>query len=92
MSVENTLKDRESKYGSFKDMAEIYDRLSDAFAGVNLTAAQGVAIDMICVKLARIATGDPSLVDNWHDIAGYATLVEKEITQHMIDTNFTKVN
>lgn len=35
----------------------------------------GVALDMICHKLARIAVGDINYVDNWIDIAGYATLV-----------------
>lgn len=37
------------------------------------------ALDMICHKIARILAGDPNEPDHWHDIAGYATLVEKEI-------------
>ena len=28
-----------------------------------------------------IITGDPDYSDNWHDIAGYATLVEQEIAR-----------
>jgi len=31
---------------------------------------------MILHKIARILNGDPEYSDNWHDIAGYATLIE----------------
>lgn len=30
-------------------------------------------------KQARILNGDPNYADSWHDIAGYATLVEQEL-------------
>lgn len=33
---------------------------------------------MIQHKIGRILNGDPAYADSWHDIAGYATLVEKE--------------
>jgi len=42
------------------------------------TAAQGEAIHMICVKLARIVCGDPNHADHWDDIAGYARLGKGE--------------
>lgn len=35
------------------------------------------ALDMIAVKLSRIVTGDPTYLDNWDDIAGYAACVTK---------------
>lgn len=35
------------------------------------------ALDMIAVKLSRICTGDPTYLDNWDDIAGYAACVTK---------------
>lgn len=31
--------------------------------------------EMVCVKLARIASGDPLVPEHWDDIAGYAKLV-----------------
>jgi hypothetical protein len=31
---------------------------------------------MIQHKVARILNGEPDYSDNWHDIAGYATLVD----------------
>ena len=45
----------------------------------SMSAVQQEALHMICSKLARIANGDPNHVDSWHDIAGYASLVVKDI-------------
>lgn len=35
---------------------------------------QQEAVEMICVKLSRILTGNPDEPDHWNDIAGYAEL------------------
>ena len=32
-----------------------------------------------CNKLARICNGDPFYHDSWHDVSGYARLVEIEL-------------
>ena len=45
----------------------------------NLKSYQRESLDMIVHKIARILNGDPNHVDSWHDIAGYATLVELEL-------------
>ena len=37
------------------------------------------AITMIANKLGRVINGDPYYDDSWRDIAGYATLVVKEL-------------
>ena len=34
---------------------------------------------MIANKIGRILNGDPNYPDSWHDIAGYATLIENEL-------------
>jgi hypothetical protein len=39
-----------------------------------LTASHAEALDMICVKVARIICGNPNCADHWDDIAGYAIL------------------
>ena len=39
------------------------------------------ALDMIAVKLGRILAGDPNYVDNWRDIAGYATKVLEQLEE-----------
>ena len=53
--------------------------LRDAKNHEHMTDDQVIALDMICNKMARIVNGDPNYIDNWHDICGYATLVEQEL-------------
>lgn len=79
--ISQTLAERGSRYGEFKDHAEISQRLKDivgvfvAQRGCVLAPDQGEALDMICHKMARIINGDPDYADSWIDIAGYAKLV-----------------
>lgn len=35
------------------------------------------ALEMICLKLSRVAFGDCTHIDHWRDISGYAQLVVK---------------
>jgi hypothetical protein len=37
------------------------------------------SLDMICHKMARILNGNPYHFDSWHDIIGYARLIESEL-------------
>lgn len=37
------------------------------------------ALEVIADKIARILSGDPNYDDNWHDIQGYAKLVEDRL-------------
>ena len=85
VSVDETLAERGSRYGSFEDHAEISQRLMWALKShaqrqeVELNEVHSEALQMICHKLGRIVNGDPDYDDSWRDIAGYATLVEKWI-------------
>ena len=83
MSINQTLEQRGSRYGKFKDVASttyaLQEILRDAKNHEHMTDDQVIALDMICNKMARIVNGDPNYIDNWHDIAGYATLVEQEL-------------
>jgi hypothetical protein len=75
------LNKRGSNYGIFIENARVAQRLkavAHQFAGQNnktFDADQAEALDMIFSKIARILNGDPHHIDNWIDIAGYATLV-----------------
>lgn len=84
MSLEQTLKDRGDIYGSFADNSQTMQQLKAAAAqGKNwhhLQSDQKEAIEMILHKIGRILGGDPNHPDSWHDIAGYAQLVENRIT------------
>ena len=88
MSINKTLEQRGERYGKFKDVAAttyaLQEILRNAKNHEHMTDDQVIALDMICNKMARIVNGDPSYTDNWHDISGYATLVEQElnITNH----------
>lgn len=47
-----------------------------ASGAIPLTFEQMEALEMIQHKIGRILSGNPNEPDHWHDIAGYATLVE----------------
>jgi hypothetical protein len=82
--INETLDEREQRYGSFQEFANIEQRLKEPMqlskAWGNLKPSQRSALEMIQHKIARILNGDPNYADNWHDIAGYATLVERTLT------------
>lgn len=48
----------------------------------DLEAYQQEALDMIVHKIGRILFGDPTTVDHWDDIAGYAKLVSSILTKN----------
>jgi hypothetical protein len=82
-NVDNTLKERASNYGTFKSQTAITRALKRAMHAApgweKLTDSQMEALDMIAVKAGRILNGNPNHADGWHDISGYAKLVENEI-------------
>lgn len=90
MAVDDTLKERGTRYGDFADHAMIAQRLQDVMHTIpsdwgwsKLNDVQKQALTVIADKIARILSGDPNYADNWHDIQGYARLVEERL-----DPNF----
>lgn len=83
MSVEKTLAERGERYGEFAIHAEIAQNLQDAMREAKgwdrLTPIGKQALTVIADKIARILSGDPCYADNWHDIQGYAKLVEDRL-------------
>lgn len=83
--VSATLAERGGRYGSFVTQAEIEQdlmaRLAVEAGWSRLAPDQKSAVQMICVKLARIVNGDPNYADNWHDIVGYGRLVDDRLAQ-----------
>lgn len=79
--IETTLADREDRYGSFVKNAYICQSLKrvvrDHAKWQTMPDFQKEAIEMMFYKIARVIEGDKEYPDNWHDIAGYALLVEK---------------
>lgn len=86
-NIEKTLEERGKRYGTFKshamitqDLKRIVRRAIKTKYNYLMTNSQIEALDMIMHKVGRILAGDPNYADTWHDIAGYATLIEKELT------------
>lgn len=42
-------------------------------------------MEAICMKLARIMSGNSFDPDHWHDIAGYSSLVVREIERREVE-------
>lgn len=78
-AIEDTLAQRDSRYGSFDEHARITQSLKDAMANsrnwATLSANKKEALEMVQHKIGRILNGDPEYHDSWHDIIGYTKLV-----------------
>ena len=80
--LEETLAEREVQHGPFADHAKIEMRLRNIMHQCDtgqLTDIQLIGLGMILHKIARILNRGEEHSDTWHDIAGYARLVEKSI-------------
>ena len=82
-TVDDTIAKRAPVHGDFALQANISQRLRQ-IAGTGesygyLTPVQAEALSLILVKVSRIVSGDPHHKDHWHDIAGYARLVEERL-------------
>lgn len=81
--IESTLQERGNRYGTFLENALISQRLKQ-IAETHprwdyMRADQRECIHNIFAKISRIITGDPTYVDNWTDIEGYARLVREAL-------------
>lgn len=78
-----TLKERGGRYGVFAEQAIYAQGMADiALSSPNWHAMapdQKEALSVIFNKIGRILNGDPDYSDSWHDIAGYATLVDARL-------------
>lgn len=86
MSIEDTLKERGKVYGEFKGHARIAQRIKMAMQippsnWPSLSDDKKEALEMIAHKIARILNGDPNDKDSWHDIVGYAKLVDDNLKE-----------
>ena len=84
METREILDERQNTHGSFEDNARISQSLKQIIKQSRnyglLDEVQREAIDMICLKLSRICSGDPYTHLHAEDIAGYAQLVVDHLT------------
>jgi len=86
--IQNTLKQRNGVYGDFADNAIVAQALRRVIQDA-VNDREGLleplrddvreALDLIMTKISRILGGDPEYAYNWHDIQGYAKLIEDRI-------------
>lgn len=85
MSVNKTLNDRGTSYGEFEDGANIAQTLKGVMRNTlphgwnNMAPDIKESLEMIQHKIARIINGDENYIDSWHDIQGYASLIEERL-------------
>lgn len=81
--IEDTLKERGSRYGRFDQHAAISQGIKrEMRAAINwdiMSDSQRESLEMVAHKIGRILNGDPDFLDSWHDIIGYTRLVEQEL-------------
>lgn len=82
-AISETLKQRDARYGAYVEQARVTQNIklsmSQSANWKLLAPDQREALEMIAVKVSRILTGDPNFTDSWHDIQGYAKLVEDRL-------------
>jgi len=82
-NVDATLEQRGNRYGKFTGHAAITQELKRSMRNhpgwEKLEDDQKESLEMIAHKIGRILNGDPNYSDSWHDLAGYASLVDKRL-------------
>ena len=97
--VNETLKERGSTHGNWADNARIAQKLKRIVRIThgydNLSLVEKEALDYIIQKISRILTKGGRFVDDWRDIAGYATLamqwLQSEAAEGATDVKVTKL-
>lgn len=77
----NILNEREQTHGDYGRTARLSQNLKTLLRAEphRLSYQQMEAVEMICVKLARIVCGNPDEPDHWLDCSGYALLAHKQL-------------
>lgn len=79
-SIDETLAQRGTRYGDFGEHARITQSIKRAMCDSTnwemLSDDKKEALEMLAHKIGRILNGDPEYKDSWHDIIGYAKLVD----------------
>ena len=84
-SIDATLAERQSTYGSFEDVTFVTENIISILKKCNYDSmphTHRMAMYMIASKMARLVNGDFNHLDSWHDIGGYAKLIENFIKEN----------
>ena len=93
-NIQNVLADRARTHGDFEHVAKMSQNLKHQMQSVNAYAHldyyMAESLEQIAMKIARILSGNAMQVDHWQDIAGYATLVVRQIGRVEMDRMMTE--
>jgi len=88
-SLSDTLVERGKQYGDFHAKAVFIQNAKELMRATPawhyMADDQREALEMIQHKISRILYGNHEVVDTWHDIGGYAKLVEDRLNG--VDSN-----
>lgn len=83
-NIEDILTERSKTHGEYATHCKMAQDMKvvvrNSPNSAKLTPAMMDGLDMIIHKVARVLNGNPFHKDHWDDIAGYATLVSKELS------------
>jgi hypothetical protein len=76
--IEEILQERQTTHGDFATNARISQKLKSVaygeMEGESLSDVHAECLDMIFLKISRIASGQSDFAGHWEDIEGYAKL------------------
>lgn len=82
-AVNDIIKQRSQSHGDYRYVSKMSQDLKNTLKSSSfyndLDFYMAEALDMICMKEARILAGNARMRDHWLDIAGYAMLVVNEL-------------
>lgn len=82
-TIAATLAQRDKTYGDFEEHARITQNIKEAMKDSpnwdSLSPAMKESLEMQAHKIGRILNGDPSYKDSWHDVVGYASLIDQTL-------------
>jgi hypothetical protein len=81
--IDKTLAERGKRYGHFTEQfrvaQDIKGVMQESHNWSNLPPYMREALDMMAHKMSRILCGDSLHRDNWHDLVGYAKLIDDHL-------------
>lgn len=88
-NIQTTLQTRAQSHGDFRFVSQMSQNikrvLKSSSSWNDLEPWQQEAMECISMKLARIMSGNSFDKDHWHDMAGYASLVVREIERRDVE-------
>lgn len=74
-----TLAERGRTHGSWEDNARRYMAMVRVMADAEMSDTARAALHMVFMKASRVASNGGTNPDDFHDMAGYSTLAERDI-------------